>query len=299
LEYCDRFRSLLKERVEGRSERTFGFEYEFISQRALDHETFRLVRGLLPVLGFPERNGLWINEQEMYITFEPGGQIEFSSPPLSRNDGVLFSDLMQTIETTIQRIGELAGVDYITVPYIQGRDQAPMLLEAARYRNLHGLLKNTGERGHDMMKGTAAIHLHASLCSLDELLPMWELMCAMSKEDGYAMGPDRRDIWNRTDPTRCGLTCAGAQNIDSSDTLLEKLVEFAMKALDLDTSLPFERIRPRPDFSAFLYHFTTIFTDVRLNTKGMTLELRTPDTRPIHLFKGAWIDFLDTLQRCM
>jgi glutamate--cysteine ligase len=113
------------------------------------------------------------------------------------------------------------------------------------------------------------------------------------------MGPERRNIWDRTDPSRCGLTCSRAENISSSEELLERLIEFALNALDLHSGVPFGSISPKPDFSAFKTHFTTIFTDVRLNTKGMTLELRTPDSRPMHLFREAWITFQDMIQRVM
>jgi len=88
-------------------------------------------------------------------------------------------------------------------------------------------------------------------------------------------------------------------DISSSDLLFEKLICFALKALDLQRGVPFGNIKPHPDYEEFLVHFTTIFTDVRLNTKGMTLELRTPDARPLHMFRGTWIAFLDMLQRVM
>ncbi len=299
MRYENEFRKLIEERVSSRSTRTFGFEYELLGEKPLSKSDLKNVRSCLPQLGFRERDGLTINDTGMYITFEPGGQIEFSSPPLKPDDLTTFDLLSGQIREAVDFIRINTGINYLAVDYIPGRDSAPMLLEAQRYKNLHELLGRTSDRGRDMMKGTAAIHFHVALCGTEELLRLWEFMCALSRDEGYAMGTQRRDIWNRTDPSRCGLTCSGAENISSSEELLKKLIEFALNALDLDTGVPFGSITPSPDFSEFLVHFTTIFTDVRLNTKGMTLELRTPDSRPLHHFRGAWITFLDMVQRMM
>lgn len=299
MRYRNEFIALIKSRITGRNERTYGFEYELIGEDPLSSEDFSNVKSCLPSLGFTEREDRIADDSGMYITFEPGGQIEFSSPPIAGDDMALFDSLLRTIETTVAAIKERTGVNYIPLEYIPGRDSAPMLLEAERYRSLHELLGRTSDRGWDMMKGTAAIHLHVSLNSLDELMRLWEFMCSLSREEGFAMGPERRDIWDRTDPSRCGLTCSRADNIESSEVLLEKLILFALNAIDLHRGVPFGEIDPHPGFQDFLVHFTTIFTDVRLNTKGITLELRTPDTRPLHMFRGAWITFLHMVQRMM
>lgn len=300
MRYLTEFRDLVENRVSGRSERTYGFEYELISRVPLEKADLARVQAALPGLGFHGNdNGLVIDRSGMYVTFEPGGQIEFSSPPLHKGDIELFDGLLKRIGDTVESIRLSTGISYLPVDFIPGRDLAPMLLEAHRYRALHELLGRTSDRGRDMMKGTAAIHFHAAVMSFGELLKLWELMCALSREEGFAMGPERRDIWNRTDQSRCGLTCAGAENVTTPEILLEKLVEFALNALDLNTGIPFRDLNPEPGFHDFMVHFTTIFTDVRLNTKGLTLELRTPDTRPLHLFRGAWISFLDTVQQVM
>lgn len=299
LRYLKEFRKLLEDRIALRENRTFGFEYELIGVRPLSPADFTAVKSVLPDAGFREADGKLIDHLGMYITFEPGGQIEFSSPPLTAGDVSLFDKLLERIKDTLELIESRTGVSYTAEPFVPGRDTAPLLLEAERYRNLHELLGRTSKRGHEMMKGTAAVHLHSSLSSIDELLNLWEFMCSLSKEEGFAMGSDRRDIWDHTDPSRCGLTCSAAEHITDSEQLLEKLVAFALHAIDLHQGIPFEQIKPEPDFREFLEHFTTIFTDVRLNLKGMTLELRTLDSRPLHLFRGTWLTFLDMLQRVM
>ena len=290
---------MVKNRIAGREEREFGFEYELIARKPLSKADLDRVKSTLPELGFPEKSGMIICDEGMYITFEPGGQMEFSSPPLRVNETDKFDLLLKIIDRTVKSVFAKTSVEYLPLPYISGRGTAPMLLEAKRYHDLHTLLGRVSDRGREMMKGTAAIHLHVSLVNFEELFRLWFFMCGLSREDGFAMGEERRDIWNKTDPSRCGLSCADSQSIDTSDVLMENIIGFTLKALELDSGLPFVTIDPQPSFEAFLIHFTTMFTDVRLNAKGMTLELRTLDSRPLHMFRNTWITFLDMVQRVM
>jgi len=299
LRYCDDFRSLVQRRTADRDKREFGFEYELIAEDPLSKHDFQRVKNSLGSCGFIDRNGIIICAEGMYITFEPGGQLEFSSPPLAENSIKEFDNLLKIISRTVTGIRNSTSVNYIPVPYIPHRADAPMVLEARRYHDLHLLLGTVSDRGREMMKGTAAIHLHASLTRFDELLKLWALMCSLSSESGFAMGQQRRDIWNRTDPSRCGLRCSRSEEINSSDALFEKLICFALRALELRRGIPFESIRPRPSFEEFMNHFTTIFTDVRLNTKGMTLELRTLDSRPLDQFRNTWIAFVNMVKSVM
>ncbi len=299
MRYCDDFRSLVQRRTAGRNKREFGFEYELIAEKPLSKHDFQRVKNSLDSCGFNDRNGKIICAEGMYITFEPGGQLEFSSPPLADGSTVKFDNLLKIISRTVTGIRNSTSVNYIPVPYIPHRANAPMVLEEGRYRDLHLLLGTVSDRGREMMKGTAAIHLHASLTCFDELLKLWTFMCTLSRKSGFAMGKHRRDIWNRTDPSRCGLRCSKSDEINSSDILFEKLICFALRALELQRGIPFESIRPKPSFEEFLDHFTTIFTDVRLNTKGMTLELRTLDSRPLDQFKNSWIAFVSMVQSVM
>jgi gamma-glutamylcysteine synthetase len=299
LRYCNEFKALLESRIAGRSKRTFGFEYELLGENPLSPEDFKRVQNSIPYPAFSKKNGLLISDEGMYITFEPGGQLEFSSPPMHAAELSLFDSLLTTIKNTVGEVREKASVNYLPVPYMPDRAVAPMLLDAKRYHDLHSLLGKVSDRGREMMKGTASIHLHVSLMSFDELLPMWTFMCSLSLKNGFSMGDQRRDIWNKTDPSRCGLSCAASLDISSSDILLENLICFALNALDLHSGIPFGSIDPYPSFDDFLVHFSTIFTDVRLNTKGMTLELRTLDSRPLHMFRGTWITFLNMVQHAM
>jgi len=41
---------------------------------------------------------------------------------------------------------------------------------------------------------------------------------------------------------------------------------------------------------------TTIFTDIRLNMKGLTWELRTLDSQPLDVFKKKWKIFIRKIE---
>lgn len=299
MRYFNDFKTLVEKRIVNRETRDFAFEYELIAKNPLTKNDFEKVKGVLPSMGFLPKEGKIICDSGMYITFEPGGQLEFSSPPLLADEMEKFDYLLSKIKATVQAIKEKAGVEYLPLPYIPGRAQAPMLLEAKRYHDLHDLLGRVSDRGREMMKGTAAIHLHISLINFEELLRLWSFLCGLSRDDDFAMGEERRDIWNKTDPSRCGLRCTNTNEIYNSNILFENLISFAMHAIELESGLSFSSIRPYPSFDEFMVHFTTIFTDVRLNTKGMTLELRTLDSRPLNEFRETWLTFLKMVQQVM
>ena len=102
------------------------------------------------------------------------------------------------------------------------------------------------------------------------------------------MRPDRRDIWDNTDASRCGLPQHG---FDNSLEQAESLVYSAFKAVDIGENILFEKTE-KVNFNSFLYHMTTIFTDVRLNVKGPTVELRTLDSMKRQDFELKWKKFI-------
>jgi glutamate--cysteine ligase len=295
--YTEQLAELMASRLNTPRPRQFGFEYEFMPGRPLNPVDLSGVQRILEEMGYKEEPGLF-RAPDHYVTFEPGGQIEFCSIPILPSDEDTVLSILSRAESVIGEVGNRLGFIYIPTGYIPGRGSAPMLLDKPRYHNLHRLLGKTGTRGHEMMKGTAAIHFHVALLSLEELPRVWATVCELSQSQGFAMGLQRRDIWDNTDPSRCGLLCRG-EKIPSTDhrEFLRRVVDFGMGALDLATGLPFGEL-PDRSFPEFLDHLTTLFTDVRINMKGITLELRTLDSRPSGLFLEKWRQFLDRMRQC-
>ncbi len=271
--------------------RTYGFEYEFLSGKKLFIEDMARIDRLLGEMGGEKNAGDRLFENGMRVTFEPGGQIEYCSPPLLADDDEKLERLLAFIHDVNKAIRDRLGIDYKAVGYLPGRANYPLCLRTSRYLQLHKRLSVSGTRGHEMMKGTASIHLHVSISCLDELLPLFYFLCDLSRSEAFGMSGDRRDIWRHTDPTRCGEPPCCMENLSSPEQLIDRLIRYGLQVVVLGEQVPFENSSDR-SFSAFLYHMTTVFTNVRFNLKGPTLEMRTLDSLPIDRFRAKWGEFI-------
>jgi glutamate--cysteine ligase len=277
------------------NERSYGFEYEFISRKPLNYKDMQRVYDVLQANGFLKDGAVFLSDSGMYITIEPGGQIEYCSPPLLKGDLQRFDALIELIKETNRVIKESLGIDYISVGFIPNREGAPMILDAERYQHLHNRMLTSGTRGREMMKGTASIHLHARIIDMDDMVPLFGKFLDLSTSDAFKMSPDRRDIWDNTDPVRCGQPVNDLQRIKSPEALIKEIIRFVMNADDIRENVPFP-MKEDTSFEAFLYHMTTIFTDIRLNLKGPTWELRTLDSQSIPVFEQKWKEFINTIE---
>ncbi|MFW6011362.1 MAG: glutamate-cysteine ligase family protein [Desulfosalsimonas sp.] len=249
------------------------------------------VEELLAGFGKRAKGGVFF-ENGTAVGFEPGGQIEYCSPPFSAHDESAVDELIDFMQEMNDRIKKELGIGYVAGGYLPGRKDAPLCLTTDRYVNLHRRLAKSGTRGHEMMKATAAIHLHVAICSVGELLDLFYRLCELTEHGMFKMSEVRRDIWEKTDETRCGRPPCCSEPMDDPAVLIDRLVRFGLKAVTLDEEKPFYMASDR-SFETFLYHMTTIFTDVRFNLKGTTLELRTPDSIHPAEFKPMWRRFIE------
>lgn len=271
--------------------RTFGFEYEFLPRSPLDLSMMERLYSVLPQSGFHREKNVFRHGHGLIISFEPGGQIEYHSMPLLPDDTARFEQALAVIARTNQDLHTRLGIDYVATGYIPGRADAPLCLDSERYRRLHDRLAFSGTRGREMMKGSASIHLHAAIQSLDDLVPLFLKLCDLSRSDAFKMGRQRRDIWEHTDPCRCGLPFDGISADSSPRDLIRQVVTVAVHADVLGENVAFGS-SANTGFEDFLQHLTTIFTDVRLNIKGPTWEMRTPDSMPQDAFVSLWKRFI-------
>ncbi len=296
-DYTERLLALIDSaREEG--ERTYGFEYEFMPVRVLDSEDMDVIYDYLRSERFRGGDGLFSSCAGMGISFEPGGQIEFRSVPITACNEKELRCQLDLIEFVLSGIQSRTGIGYVGTGFIPGRGTTPMVLAARRYRIMHERFGHSGTRGREMMKGTASIQLHARMMNAADILPLYAAILHLMREDGLRMPPERTDIWSRTDDTRCGLVVGDASGFASPNELLREFVEFTMRAVDLESDLPWEQLEGT-SFQDFLAHMTTIFTDIRLNMKGMTWELRTPDSLPLEAFQALWNRFVTGVESCM
>lgn len=294
-EFKRQYLSVLSE-LTGDGPCSYGFEYEFLPVRPLSINDVNAVSGCLKEMGFiPTAKGFIWEDTGMRIEFEPGGQIEYCSPPLWAGENPVFEKLMANIRQTNSEIRDRLGIEYIATDYLPGRAKAPLCLTSERYRQLHKRLSRVGSRGLEMMKGTASIHLHVVISKFKNLLPLFNELCELSIDRHFRMSRDRRNIWDHTDPSRCGIPPCCFANLQTPDELIYRLIGFALRAEVLGEDVPFAESTDR-SFTAFLDHMTTIFTDVRFNLKGPTLELRTLDSMPIPQFRLKWKRFVQMME---
>ena len=149
-----------------------------------------------------------------------------------------------------------------------------------------------------MMKGTASVHLHIALRSLKEMPLIYRTLCRLSHDDEFAMSIERRHIWNNTDAPRCGMPLIDGNRTLEPGRLIREIIHHALCADDLYENIPVYELKDLT-FDYFLSHLTTIFTDVRLNMKGPTLELRTPDSLPLPDFIGKWKLFTSIFKKVL
>lgn len=293
----EKFTPLLMDTIEKRMPRikqTFGFEYEFMPDRILDLTDMEDLYAFLHNRGFECKDGAFVDRGGMVVTFEPGGQIEYHSVPLLKEDSKAFSEALEEIRWINEIIEKHLGIRYIPIAYIPGRGDAPLCLTSERYVNLHNRLGHSGKRGREMMKGTASIHLHVVIRYMEEIVPLFLKLKQLVFSDPFAMSDQRRSIWDQTDACRCGLPFGPVHKTDEPGRVIREFVTAAVHADVLGEERPFYQIRDQ-SFDNFLSHFTTIFTDIRLNAKGPTLELRTPDSVPFERFETMWYDFMDRM----
>ena len=269
--------------------RTYGFEYEFLPGRVLSHDDMSRLNAFLLNVGYGFEKGIY-SKGERRIAFEPGGQIEYLSPPFKVSDNIEFNETIDWIQDMNSTIEIETGIRYLGTDYIPGRFTVPLLLTSDRYSRMHKRFMQVDSRGPDMMKGTAAIHLHAAITSKEDIEVMYPLFCRMAFSEEFGMSNARREIWDRTDECRCTLPDVNMEN--GALSILEDIVKFALEAVELKSGKPFCSIEKK-GFSDFLDHLTTIFTDVRVNVKFATLELRTPDSRPPGEFPYLWQKFIE------
>ena len=293
------FAEQLRERIAGKVDpaapRTYGFEYEFLAAEPPTENCVRKMHGCLAELGFRHHDQCLENSRGLRVTFEPGGQIEYHSMPLLPDADAEFDATLREIDNANDAIRWECGVNYQAVPYMPGRGAAPLCLTSDRYLNLHKRLEASGRRGLEMMKGTASIHLHARILTLREMPALFALMFDLAENPTFRMGPDRRDIWNNTDPSRCGMPYIRPGADTPAEDLVRDIVRVGLDAVALGVEVPYWQTTD-PDFASFLYHLTTLFTDVRLNMSAPTLELRTLDAMPGNRFRERWRKFVNAVE---
>jgi glutamate--cysteine ligase len=192
------------------------------------------------------------------ICYEPGGQIEISSPVYE--SAVQLDHFLQDTVGALRQPAHAAGISLITGgvdPYNALEDVA-LELHAPRYDAMTQYFESIGSSGARMMRQTASLQVSVELGA--HAMDRWALLNALAPYlvAAYANSPDyaghstgyasfRARLWQTLDPTRTGLPFDPVDPIGA----YERFASDAGRMLDDDeahlTTL-FPEIRPRGYF---------------------------------------------------
>ena len=248
-----------------------------------------------PVFTTPDGGGL---------SYEPGGQIEYSAPP-SASITTLLTGLRETARA-LRGEASAFGIELLTVgvdPF-NGIDRVPLQLCGDRYAAMDAYLGARGPAGPRMMRQTAAFQM--TIDADDDPVGLWHVLSAAapyvtamfansSRYAGAATGDrsTRAQTWRVLDPSRTGLPAAAAAAPAAG------YAAFALVAPSILRRSADGRYRPFTDllaagdatFADWGPHLTTLFPEVRPRRIGdtTTFELRSADMLPIDWFAAPLV----------
>ncbi len=223
------------------------------------------------------------------FTFEPGGQIEFSSPP-RRTPSVLLG-LLRSVILPLRTAAEDEGISLLAagIDATNPIEHAPLLLRGKRYGRMAEYLARRGPAGARMMRQTASFQVSLDLD--DEPWLRWRVLNAAAPYfvaifanspvyEGRPTGwrSTRARVWRELDPARTGLPYDALRPLDT-------YLDFALDAPAMLMPAVNGEHRPfrewlglaEPTFEEWRDHLSTLFPEVR--PRGH-LELRSADAVP-------------------
>ncbi len=188
-----------------------------------------------------EINELAIGESPKSIySLEPGGQLEWASSPFTDLHSVDFQ--MKAHFNRVKKIVQkynLVHMDFALEP-LYTPDKID-LIKKNKYQLMNNRFQQVGNHGPWMMRNTTSVQVNIDISSKNEAEKMaWlsdvlEPFCALLFANSPFMNGKttnnknkRYDIWDDTDPTRCGNLID--HHITSEDGLLEKFSSFVLNA---------------------------------------------------------------------
>ena len=158
-----------------------------------------------------------LKNNELDVTLEPGGAIEFVSSPV-KNLSVL-EDRINDFYSILKEICEPKGVkvlQYGRLPFDDLEDVK--LVPKSRYQFMYPYMETVGERGQEMMKLTSSVQVSIDFETEEDATKKLRLAAqatpffiALSANSSFKNGEflgvasDRANIWQYTDESRSGL----------------------------------------------------------------------------------------------
>ena len=172
-------------------------------------------------------------------TLEPGGQLEWASPPLKslHEINTKFREHKIRVSKIVQR-EKLKIVDYSLDPlYVPSEIE---LIDNEKYRLMDKMFTKTGKLGQWMMRNTSSIQINIDFSSREEaermayiadcISPIASILFANSpfwKGEPCGKQNLRYKIWNDTDNSRCGNLLDHA--IENAEGLVKKYAKYVQE----------------------------------------------------------------------
>ena len=228
------------------------------------------------------------------VTFEPGGQVEYASPPRATATHMLHD--LTAAAATLRDACSAFGIRLLDcgLDPVNGPEQAPLQVRASRYRRMDAHFSRIGPAGARMMRQTASLQVALDIGAdafgrwrlLNSLAPVLTAVFANSRRYGghdTGFASYRAETWRRADPLRTGLL-SGRDPIGA-------YVDFALRAPAILLDGDDEPARP---FAAWVgaidgiadweQHLGTLFPEVR--PRGY-FEVRSIDAVPASQWPAA------------
>jgi glutamate--cysteine ligase len=278
-----------------------GVEVELFPIRFVREEakavTIAELQGILATAGQSQAGG--------WVSFEPGGQLEFSSPPAATMSALVrqVADLLDDEQCAAAPHGvafKAEGVNrWLT------SDQVGLQKDTERYRKMQRHFDAIGPAGRQMMRRTASLQVCLDLLPGRAGHEQWRLLnwCGPALAAVFTNQPhldrladptveSRSRIWQAVDASRTGFDGAQIGDLDGRDWV-SAYRDFSLRAevIPLDEgkgeASPLRASlgewiasdRHRPTVADLTHHLTTLFPPVR--PRGRYLEVRYLDALPL------------------
>ena len=223
------------------------------------------------------------------VTYEPGGQIEYSSPPFVSASGLLW-DLRRTVGLLSEALAESeVRLEAVGLDPVTRAAEAALQLGGARYLQMAEYFAALGPAGARMMRQTASFQVGLDLG--EDPFARWRLLNALAPDITALFANSRR--YAGADTGHHSYRAATWRALDSSRTgVLEtaapiaSYLEFALAAPDMMRKTEAGSYRPfcgwlaRGEASPEQWetHLSTLFPEVR--PRGY-FEVRSADSLPV------------------
>jgi glutamate--cysteine ligase len=230
------------------------------------------------------------------ISYEPGGQIEYSAPPAAS-----LSVLMLRIESTVATLtarAARAGIELLTTgidPY-NSIETVPLQLNGERYTSMDRYFAAIGSAGACMMRQTAACQITIDAGShpvarwrlLNALAPYVTALFANSPRYAGSLtgcASTRAHVWRHVDPARTGVPGAAADDPATAYEAFALAAPGILRRARDGEYKAFETLLADGDATEDDWgpHLTTLFPEIRPRPLGgiPTFEVRSADAVPL------------------